>query len=72
MKISLVLATYGRSEVLEVFLNSIVGCAYDSFEVLIMDQNPDDRLSVIVDKYIGIGLNIRHVRLPRPGLVEAR
>lgn len=72
MKLSLVLATYGRTTELSVLLDSLITQRYREFEVLIMDQNPDNRLVDIIEKYKGLGLFIAHERLSKPSLSQAR
>lgn len=70
--LSLVLATYGRADELGRCLESLTAQDDGEFEILVMDQNPDDRLVGIVECYRNRGLAIRHERLPKPGLSEAR
>jgi len=72
MRLSLVLATYGRANELSRCLESLSAQIDRDFEVLVMDQNPDDRLVDAVARYSGEGLCVRHERLPKPGLSEAR
>lgn len=72
MNLSLVLATYGRANELCRCLESLSAQEDRNFEVLVMDQNPDDRLVDMIERYRKEGLNIRHERLPKPGLSEAR
>jgi glycosyltransferase involved in cell wall biosynthesis len=72
MKVSLVLATYGRGEELGRCLESLAAQTVRGFEVLVMDQNPDDRLDRIIAEFRSRDLAIHHERLPRPGLSEAR
>lgn len=72
MKLSLVLATYGRATELDSCLKSLAVQRDCDFEILIMDQNPDDRLIKMIKSFQETGLAIRHERLPNPGLSEAR
>ncbi len=72
MRLSLVLATYGRATELRRCFESLAAQTDRGFELLVMDQNPDDRLADLVGEYRGRGLLIRHERLPKPGLAEAR
>lgn len=72
MKLSLVLATYGRAHKLGHCLESLSAQQDRDFEVLIMDQNPDERLVDIVARFSSKGLSVRHERLPKPGLSDAR
>jgi glycosyltransferase involved in cell wall biosynthesis len=72
MKLSLVLATYGRADEFCRCLESLYAQEDCNFEVLVMDQNPDDRLVDAIMKFQKMGLAVRHERLPKPGLSEAR
>lgn len=70
--LSLVLATYGRCDDVGRMLDSLLAQTDQNFEVLIVDQNPDDRLLAHVRNGIAQGLNIRHLRLDKPTLSGAR
>ncbi len=72
MKLSLILATFGRADELRRCLSSLSAQEDRGFEVLVMDQNPDDRLVDTIAHYRKQGLDIKHERLPKPGLSEAR
>jgi len=72
MRLSLVLATYGRASELGRCLDSLVEQEDRDFELLVMDQNADDRVLEILQSIRLRGLALRHVRLPTPGLSEAR
>ena len=69
-RFSLVVATLGRVELLERFLFSVVAQNYPNVEVLIADQNDDDRLAGVI-KSLGSLLEIKHLRAPR-GISRAR
>lgn len=51
MRFSLVMATVDRVEDLELFLASLRVQAYRDFELIVVDQNPDERLVPIVASY---------------------
>lgn len=51
MKFSLVLATINRTDELDRFFMHLSRQTYRDFEVIVVDQNPDDRLTGILDKY---------------------
>jgi glycosyltransferase involved in cell wall biosynthesis len=51
MKFSLVMATLGRSVEIERLFGSLVGQAYRNFELLVVDQNEDDRVRKIVNAF---------------------
>jgi GT2 family glycosyltransferase len=72
MRLSLILATYGRADELSRCLETLSTQEDRNFEVLVMDQNPDDRLVDTITHYQDRGVEIRHERLPKPGLSEAR
>jgi glycosyltransferase involved in cell wall biosynthesis len=67
--ISLIVATLNRVTELERLLNSLEAQSYRDFEVLVVDQNPDERLLPVLDAHDG--LTIRHLRSQR-GLSRAR
>ena len=69
--ISLVVATLGRSEALLPLLKSLVEQEYKTFELIIVDQNLDNRLDDILAPYQPL-LPIRHIRTPIPGLNRSR
>jgi glycosyltransferase involved in cell wall biosynthesis len=68
--ISLILATIGRTVEVERFLNSLDRQSYRSFELIVVDQNPDDRLNPILSRF-GKAFPILHLR-SSPGLSRAR
>jgi len=51
MKFSLIMATYGRSKEIEYFLDTLINQSYKNFELLIIDQNEDDRVARIYENY---------------------
>jgi glycosyltransferase involved in cell wall biosynthesis len=67
--ISLIVATVGRTMELERLLTSLDAQSYKGFEILFVDQNPDDRLVAVRQKYPR--LRVRHLRSER-GLSRAR
>ncbi|MCJ8233321.1 glycosyltransferase [Aeromonas veronii] len=69
LKFSLVLATLGRVQQVEEFIKSISIQTYplELIEVIIVDQNEDDRLNDIVTKYNNI-VSITHVKSSVKGL----
>jgi glycosyltransferase involved in cell wall biosynthesis len=70
MKFSLVLGTVGRTSELETFLRFLNAQTYRNFELIVVDQNDDDRLVPILSDYQD-HFDIRHMRAPR-GLSRAR
>ncbi len=70
MKFSLIMGTLGRTEEVGAFLASLRRQDHTDFELLIVDQNPDERLAPLIDEYR------QHFRVLRyrsaPGLSRAR
>jgi hypothetical protein len=69
---SLVLATFGRTDELGRMFDSLAGQSFTSFEVIVVDQNPDDRVCGHVSAARHAGLQVSHLRLERPNLSGAR
>jgi GT2 family glycosyltransferase len=72
MKISLILATVGRTSEIGRCLRSLALQTDRNFEVLLVDQNQDERLQVYVQEALMLGLVVTHLRLPVPSLSGAR
>lgn len=71
--LSLILATLGRTIEISRFFDSISDSSSSPIEVILVDQNDDERLADIVEAGIALGLDIRHLRIaPRKGLSLAR
>lgn len=76
--LSLVLATYGRAEVMAPLIQSLLaqvapgGTAAPSFEVIVSDQNPDDRVLPLIEPLRAAGRLGAHLRLGEPNLSKAR
>jgi glycosyltransferase involved in cell wall biosynthesis len=68
-KFSLVLATLGRRDTVDRFLETLLAQDYplDLVEIIIVDQNKDGLLDNVVEKYSS-RLDIKHVKSPTPGL----
>ncbi len=68
-KYSLVVATYGRRQELELLLKSFVCQTLPAslFEVVIVDQNDTDLIDSLVEQYAK-SLNLRHIKSNRKGL----
>jgi glycosyltransferase involved in cell wall biosynthesis len=70
--LSLVLATVGRvGEVARLFA-SIAQPGSTSIEVVVVDQNDDDRLLPVIEEAKGLGIDVLHLRIDRKGLSYAR
>lgn len=70
MKFSLILATLGRTDELTRFLSSLDRQTFRDFELVVVDQNSDDRLVSLLAPYLS-HITIRHLR-SEPGLSRAR
>jgi glycosyltransferase involved in cell wall biosynthesis len=70
MQFSLILATLNRIQQVDEFLNSLLQQTHTNFEVIMIDQNDDDRLTFLVKKYNKHFL-VKHVRSEK-GLSKAR
>ena len=67
---SLLLATVGRTEELANFLRHLDQQTHRHFELIVVDQNPDDRLVPLLSEFAE-KFPVRHLRSPR-GLSRAR
>lgn len=70
MVVSLIVATVGRDQPLDRLLSSIAGQSFQGVEVIIVDQNPDDRIDAVIERWQPC-LSCIHARSPR-GLSLAR
>lgn len=68
--VDLVVATVGRRIELERFLESVAGQSYRNVRVIVVDQNQDDRLDPVLERFEGT-LSILRLRSGR-GLSKAR
>ena len=69
--ISLVCATKGRTEEVQRLLHSIATQDYRDLEVIVVDQNPDDRLCPIILE-LNHSISIIHFRVEPKGVSAAR
>ena len=72
MKISLILATVGRSVDVGRFIQSLIAQIDRRFELIVVDQNADDRLAPYIDEAVNAGIKLTHLRLDRPSSSGAR
>lgn len=69
--ISLIMATVDRFDDLPRFFNSLLSQKYTDFEVIVIDQNKDDRLNNMINDY-SKKMSINHVKTDVRGLSKAR
>jgi GT2 family glycosyltransferase len=69
---ALVLATVGRTLELNRLFDTLAAQSYRDFEVIVVDQNQDDRLLPILHRARYLGLVLRHLRHSPPNLALAR
>ena len=70
--VSLVVATYGRGSELGPLMDALVAQTDRAFEVIVVDQNRDDRVVPVIEAARAAGLAISHVRQPEANLSLAR
>jgi glycosyltransferase involved in cell wall biosynthesis len=71
IRFSLVVATCGRTTEVTTFLASVLGQRRDDIEVILVDQNADDRLVSAIKEVQG-RLTIRHLRTTNQNVSAAR
>lgn len=69
---SLILATVGRTDELKRLFDSFAAQTYGSFEVIVVDQNLDDRLIPHLERARSLGVRVRHLRHYPANLAAAR
>jgi len=69
---SLILATYGRTDELHVFLDSLQLQRNRSFELIVVDQNPDDRIRAFLEHARAGSVEAIWIRQDCPNLSLAR
>ena len=70
MKFTLILCTLGRDVEVEAFLKSLSNQTYQNFELIIVDQNIDERVNNIVQKFNF--RDLRYFKVKFTGLSKAR
>lgn len=70
--ISLVMATIGRVADIQRLLDSLCVQTCREFELIVVDQNPDDRLVPLMEEAKSKGLSVLHLRQEKPNLCSAR
>lgn len=72
MMLTLVLATVGRVDEIGRLLQSLIAQTSSAFELVVVDQNSDDRLAPVLQAACGAGLAVTHLRQRPPNLSAAR
>lgn len=70
--ISLILATVGRTDELGRLFDSLAAQTFARFEVVVVDQNSDDRLLPHLERARYLGITVRHLKHSPPNLANAR
>lgn len=70
--ISLVLATVGRCDQLGRLVDSLALQSFNDFELVVVDQNLDQRIESQVQRAESLGLRVRYQKLFPPNLATAR
>lgn len=71
-EISLILATVGRTDQLNRLFDSLATQTLANFEVIVVDQNTDDRVAPHIERAKCLGVVIRHIKHHPPNLAAAR
>lgn len=71
LKFSLILCTVGRDKDVEIFLNSIIEQIYTNFEIILVDQNLDNRIDILLKKFPQLRDKTKHIKSEK-GLSRAR
>ena len=66
------MATLGRTAEIDRCVDSLAAQTCQDFELIVVDQNPDDRLVPVVARARELGLECRHLRQREPNLCLAR
>lgn len=69
---SLILATVGRTSELNRLFDTLVAQSYRHFDVIVVDQNSDDRLLPVLQRARSLGIILKHLRHWPPNLALAR
>lgn len=70
--ISLIMATIGRVDEVWRFIECLRFQTSRDFELIVVDQNQDDRLVPVLDKVHEMGIALRHIRQAEPNQCLAR
>ena len=70
-KYSLIIPTLGRTIQIKALLDSLKKSSYKDFEIIIVDQNEDDRLCPIIEEFEQ-KFELRHEKVTFKGATKAR
>ncbi len=70
--LSLILATVGRTSELNRLFDSLIAQSFRNFEVIVVDQNHDERLLSVLQRARSLGIVLKHLRHHPPNLALAR
>lgn len=68
----MVMATLGRVTEIDRCVDTLAAQTRKDFELIVVDQNPDDRLVPVVARARALGLDCHHLRQSEPNLCKAR
>jgi glycosyltransferase involved in cell wall biosynthesis len=71
-EISLIVATVGRTTELNRLFDSLAAQTFHDFDIIVVDQNTDDRLLPVLQRAQCLGLMLRRLRHRPPNLALAR
>jgi glycosyltransferase involved in cell wall biosynthesis len=72
VRLTLILATVGRSAEVATALKSFAAQTRRDFEVVVVDQNRDDRLVPFIAETQATGVSVKHIKMQERGLAKAR
>ena len=72
MSLTLVLATFGRSDDIGRLVRSLVAQTTHDFDLIVVDQNADDRVCPYIDQARRAGIAVSHIKMSKPNLSAAR
>ncbi|HCF37633.1 MAG TPA: glycosyltransferase family 2 protein [Thermosipho africanus] len=72
MKFSLILCTTGRDKEVEEFIISLINQSYRNYELIIVDQNEDERIKNIIERYREKITDTKYFKVDFKGLSRAR
>src|SRR5262245_26705158 len=70
--VSLIMGVYGPASELRLALGSLMAQSDRQFELIVVDQNPEDRFAAVRDLMAEAGTVVTGLRLDRPNLSAAR